>query len=385
MITNFNFILLWCLTSACGQGTSPAEDGGDRRRVLASLATNVFQPSLGEFESALLTLETSLSDYCGGSAIASEVQSSWNAAMLSWQRLEAMQVGPLAEDGGALRDQVYSWPLGVGTAANECSVDIEVARYAQDPNVSLKEKLVDRRGLDALGYLLYAEGTSGVCDSEPSGWSALSEVDRLAARCGYASLVVEDLVATHTTLRERWDGNGGFEQQLVAAGTPESEFGSAQTALNWVSNAMFYLDTEVKDMKVGRPSGVQENQCGVAVVCLEVLEFDAVELNNETLVANLEGFAGLYYGTLSDDGYGFDDYLVALGAERTAADMSAAVDNAVDSARQLSAPMRELLLSNPEEVVALYNSVKGITDIFKSEFFTVTGLDLPDMGAGDND
>ena len=45
-------------------------------------------------------------------------------AMNVWQQAEMMQVGPLVNNSGFLRNKIYSWPL-----TNSCNVDFEVINF----------------------------------------------------------------------------------------------------------------------------------------------------------------------------------------------------------------------------------------------------------------
>ena len=80
-----------------------------------------------------------------------------------------------------------------------------------------------------------------------------------------AGAKVDDLAAALATLVERrvgdlveaWSPTGGnFIEELTNPGRSGAVYGSAQEGLNAVSDAMFYLEKETKDMKLAKPLGI---------------------------------------------------------------------------------------------------------------------------------
>ncbi len=91
-------------------------------------------------------------------------RSAFVSAMDTWQRAEVMNVGPAGMAGRVaggedLRDQIYSWPL-----SNACAVDQELVAMSYESAETLRDQPVNRRGLDALEYLLFVEGFDNACD-----------------------------------------------------------------------------------------------------------------------------------------------------------------------------------------------------------------------------
>ena len=88
------------------------------------------------------------------------------------------------------------------------------------------------------------------------------------------------------------------------------------------------FDNEVKDMKVGEPAGIADNDlCLPAEPCPIALESRFAALSKENVVDNLRGFDALYRGA-DDGGLGFDDWLRAVGAGAFADGLGADVANA---------------------------------------------------------
>jgi hypothetical protein len=83
---------------------------------------------------------------------------------------------------------------------------------------------------------------------------------------------------------------------------------------------------------------------------------------------------------------GFDDWLVAVGADDLASRMLAALDAAEEAVAALERPLEELVTSDPDRVAAIHAAIKAITDPMKAEMITVLNIEpLGGSGQVDND
>ncbi len=379
-----------------GDGTPQADarppDTFDRQAMVAHLAEQVLLPTYEAFAGRAAELGPAVDAYCaalGGkqeAAARTAAQAAWRAAMLEWQAAELMLVGPAAMDDRALRDVIYSWPV-----TSTCAIDREVMERHLDPAHDLSAELSNRRGLPALEYVLFAASLEHTCPvaSPPEGWDALEDAMRAQARCGFAQAAAADLAAQADAVATGWRPDGGnYVGQLAGAGESSSDIGTPQEAANLISDAMFYIDTETKDMKLGEPAGIADNSCGaVEEPCADEIESRTSGHSKENVVRNLEAFRMLYTGDRppAGGGPGFDDFLVGLGASDVAEQMAADIDAAIAAAGGIPGTLEEALAADRESVVATYGAVKTVTDTLKSQFLTVLGLDIPDGAAGDND
>jgi len=380
-----------------GDGTPQADarppDTFDRQAMVANLAESVMLPTYEAFASRAGELGPAVDDYCaalggkGEAAALAAAQDGWRAAMLEWQAAEIMIVGPAAMDGRALRDLIYSWPV-----TSSCAVDREVMERHLDPDAyDIGSRLSNRRGLPALEYVLFAASLEHTCPkaSPPEGWDALAEADRRAARCGFAQVAAADLAEQADAVATGWRADGGnYVAQLAGAGESGSDIESPQAAANLISDAMFYIDTETKDMKLGEPAGIADNSCGaVEEPCADELESRVSAHSKENVIRNLEAFRMLFTGdvTGAEGGLGFDDFLTGLGASDVAETMTGDIDAAITAAGAIPGTLEEALAADRESVTGAYADVKAVTDTLKSQFLTVLGLDIPDGAAGDND
>jgi predicted lipoprotein len=387
------------LAGACGgdgggRAADAAPGGFDRSALLGNLATNVMLPTYVAFDEAAAATVPAIEAYCGALETPAEAetraaaQDAWRRAIVAWQHAEAALVGPAAMDERALRDQVYPWPH-----VSTCAIDQDVMlRHADPGGYDITTRLTNRRGLPAVEYALFAVdlGTQCAPQNAPEGWSALSDADKRAARCAYAAVAAADLAATARSLAVAWSPDGGnYAGTLAAAGEPGSGFESAHAALAEIVGAMLYVESDVKEMKLGEAAGiVVPNACGVrGDPCPEELESPFADHGKENIVANLRGLEAVYDGNDSGDvvGIGFDDWLEAAGAPDVAARFDAELAAAIAAVDAIPGTLGEAIVSDREAVVAAHAAVDAVTDTLKTDFLTVLGIDIPDDIPTDND
>lgn len=375
------------IAAACGGGGSATTDARvddfDRRAMLANLATNVIAPAYQAFALGAGELESAAAAWCDevdGDAAREAARVAWRDAMRAWQHAEVMLVGPAAMDARALRDQVHSWPT-----TSTCAVDQEVNMVAVDPDAyDISAKTPNRRGLPALEYVLFTESLEHTCPSqiEPTGWDGLAQADRLAARCAYAAAAAADVAATGRAIADGWSS---YATELSAG---DGSSLTPQAAANLISDAMFYLDTDTKDMKLGEPAGIVDNSCGaIEEACPAELESPHARHSKENVSANLIAFGRLYHGDQDGPGagLGFDEFLRALGGVALADQMTASIAAAGEAVVAIPGTLDAAITDDRDAVADAHAAVKTVTDDLKSQFLTILGLDAPDGAAGDND
>lgn len=349
---------------------------------------------LRSFEQSALELRSAAQAHAAseGAEGLSEVQLAWVDAMLVWQRAELFQFGPAAlptqPGGNGLREHIYSWnrnPPG----NNRCRIEQFIVNegYAA---ADFRNSLVVVRSLSTIEFLTFQASNQTACtsfdDIVASGtWAALSEEQLRTRRAAYTSAVAADVASRASELLTAWEPRGGdFGATLSNPGSGNALFPDEQTALNAVASALFYLDKDVKDYKLGMPLGLIPD-CPKAS-CPEAFESQYARASTLFLYENLNGFEELFSGCGPDpEALGFDDWLVAVGASDLATRMQAALDNAQQVVATLDPPLEDALLVDPSRVSAVHTAIKGVTDLLKTEFVTVLNLELPGSVATDND
>jgi predicted lipoprotein len=358
--------------------------------LLASVGPSVVLPALSAFEERVAELQASIETWQGalssdgdGDAERLDAQDAWVAAMMSWQRLEVMQIGPAGSSlyavaGQDLRDEIYSWPT-----TNPCRIDQETAQAGFDDPNFFQTRYVNAYGLDGLERLLFG-GADSACSPQAelisSGlWSSLSPSDLAVARADYALLAVGDVSRLASTLTEAWDPAGGDFSGQLALSSDDSPYASEQEALNAVFDAMFYVEKDLKDIKLATPMG--DGDCALDS-CPGDVELGTSGTSLSAIQANLEGFQALFTG---GDGDGFDDHLRAAGHGELADEIVARTDAALASIEGVQGPLAEAVTDRADDVASLYAAVKSVSDLLKGDLATVMMLQIPSESAGDTD
>ncbi|NTX53440.1 imelysin family protein [Myxococcus sp. CA039A] len=390
-------LLLTALTClpGCKESDKGKEDAGpggtDTTRADLLKATGAcVEKTARQFLEASTALTGAVSRYAGqpDATTQAEARAAFHAAMDVWQVAEVMQVGPAAPrsaaGGAELRDNVYSWPL-----VSRCTVEEQLVSKSYE-TAGFPTSLVSRRGLYALEYLLFHEGEDTACQGTSpivaqGTWAALSPTERATRKRAYALVVAQDVNQRATQLVKAWAADqDNFANTLASAGSGNTVFPTNQAALNAVSDAMFYFEREGKDLKLARPLGMRE--CSTES-CPEHLESQFANRSKANLRANVRGFRLLAEGC--GEGYtgtGFDDVLVAAGAEALAQKLRERIVAAEAAFATIEEEdLKQALAQDKPSVRALHDAFKGVTDVLKTELVTVLDLELPQSVEGDND
>ncbi len=387
-------IALCALVSTAACGGSPATpdgtpDGFDRSMLLEHLANQVLLPLQTRFTTVAALLPPAIAAHCDAldrgqpDATLESARTAWSDAIDAWEAADAMLVGPAAMDSRAIRDRIYSWPL-----VSSCGLDRDTASSFADPaSYDVATRLVNVLSLAAVEYLLYSAKTAHNCGTTPTGWDALG-VNLPRARCRLALAIANDVATNASALAVAWGASGGnYVAQLTLAGKPGSSIASAQEGVNRVSDAMFYVDRMVKDMKLAEAAGIAVNACGtVDTPCEGEVELRYADRATVAIRINLGALRDLFTGTAQGaNGAGFDDFLSAVGHPEVADRMIGKLDDAIAAARALPDSFLTALASDYDKVVATHRAVNLFTDDLKSQFLTLLALEIPDDVATDND
>jgi len=377
-----------CSSDGSTGGGGTGGDMGRRGEVLAALGENVVLPLIERFATEAAALETALAGATTDAGGRDAAQSAWREAMSIWQELEMMQLGPLGSSlsvmgGQDLRARIYSWPL-----LNLCEVDRQTIGESYDDPDALAQISGAPIGLWAIEYLSFTDDPGNNCApfdpiNQEGTWESMADMvpeRRLTYAASLSTLVrrrAEELV-------DAWSpADGNFLEELSNPTRSGSVYRTAQEGLNAISDALFYLDRETKDMKLGAPLGI--TGCSAAQ-CPEALESQWALRSKEHVIANLLGFQAVFLGGApGDDDLGFDDLLRDMGADGVADDMARALTAAIAATEEVPGTFRDALTQNEAAMTTAHTALISVTDILKSEFLSVLDLEAPDRAAGDND
>lgn len=372
----------------------------ERSALLADLARHVYRPTHQEALEQLEPLERALEGWSGALSgpELEAAREAWRVLALTTQRAELMQVGPagvsgLRLGGEDLRDLTYSYPL-----SNPCRVDQELLSGRFTESTWALSAPINAKGLDALERLLFAEDTTNVCSevsamNRDGAWSAWVEQEGAfeEARRALALAISADLRTQLTTLTSRWAEGGEASVALSEGAAP---FSSKREALDEVYASLFYLDQVSKDLKLALPLGLSPD-CesegeseGESGRCLEAVEHNASGLSREALSANLEGLLWVWLGGAPSDREaraGFDDLLRAEGASTLADDVTTRIEALINTLNAREGSLSALISEDIAWVEGVYEDLRALATLLKSDLPVVLNLSVPMEGAGDND
>ncbi|NQY89074.1 MAG: imelysin family protein [Colwellia sp.] len=405
--------------SACGEDVSSSSGDGfnkgkdtntdfNQSLLVASIVDNVITPTFEGFSLRANEQITAINYYCqqekafelgsvNSTAVAeskTQAMNSWRTAMDSWQQAEMMQLQPLLNDDGALRNNIYSWPVN-----NTCGVDLD-ATYFKGGSVNgqpydITKRTASRKSMVAIEYLLFNDNSAHSCTGSvvPDNWNNETEQYRKIARCEFAVEVAIDIFNNAQILLTQWlgtDSVSGYASKLKSAGSTDSDFATEHDAVNKLSDAIFYLDLFTKDGKLAEPLGLFANECG-AQACPEAVEAKYSQHSLANIINNLTALKEFMQGqaegdqTIIEGAIGFRDYLIDVGDQETADSIDANIIQAINAMQAYQSSLAQTLATNPEQVEQSHADVKKITDQLKSDFINSLALELPTTAAGDND
>jgi predicted lipoprotein len=383
--------------ASCGGGSGSSDAGvdtfaGRKREVLANLGENVMLPAYRDFATAAAALETATASLRADPSEANRAaaQQAWRDAATAWQAAEMFQLGPAGASGDMgvvggqdLRGEIYSFPL-----TNTCRIDQETLESAHEDPDALAGELVNVRGLDALEYLLFVEGTENTClPGSPinmdGSWAALDAEAVLARRARYAHTAAT-LVKRHAdALVGAWEPSGGnFVGQFATAGDGSGLFSTARRAFDDVAGAMLYVDTMIKDMKIGEPAGFV--RC-TTETCPEELESRWARVGKEAILVNLRTFQRLFLGAEpGTDAPGFDDLLNEMGAAALSARLRDSIAASITAVEAVPGGIEDAISTDRAALQAAFDALTELSRLFKMDLVTILDIELP-SNFGDND
>ena len=393
-----------CVNTDSGDSNEvPTSEGFDFVGMMASYADGVLLPSYERLESTIEVLSEptgAIANYCGSISTADEgvmldaARVAWQEAMSSWQEAEAYLVGPVMDNGGSIRNSIYSFFSG--SPLSTCAID-QAVMLAQNPSFDLTNRSYNQRGLDALEYLLFNEDLTHTCPTqivETQTWNIQPADQRKILRCEYAFDLAEDVDLSADGLGAAWQSSGGnFRTEFI---NPEKLADNFQQ----LSDALFYIELSTKDAKLGVPTGIKDG-CS-QLTCPEASESRFSDTALENIRSNLIGFRELLTG---GGGLGFDDIIIAEGFPEVNNNFHTNVEAAITLIDSMDMSLLDQLAiiegsgsdasclnsaANPETVqmipvCSLHGFLKRITDSLRTEFIVIVNVDLPDGAAGDND
>lgn len=366
--------------------TSNPEARFDSEAAIRSISAGV-AAQFRELSTGAQLFDTALDDYCASdvaesASMRSEAQTQFAPMMNAVQRTQLYRFGATEEDD--LGVQVYSWPL-----SSACQIDIKLADNELDLSLA-----VDRRGIDALDYLLFTpENASHTCPTtitqanpQLEAFDALESSEKAARRCTMIRAITTDVVNNTNSLSNTWAVDGGNYVETFVSLPNQTQ------TLNLVSDALFYIEKVVKENKLDAPLGGGITNtiavCGLGNLCPQAVESPVSRLSKQNLIANLEAFRFVFLSGSDTQGLntGFDAWLKQVGNEALATSMLANIEAAMQILDSLPGSLYDAISADTQTISTLLNGpMQSISSQLKFEFIAAIGLRLPRGTESDTD
>lgn len=373
--------------------------------MLANIGLNVLAPKAKDFRLQTEILERDIRDLCtefeNGSAAPEQeaiVRQRWAKAMLIYHQLDSAPIGPVADAGNFLSDNLYAWPR-----QNYCGMDLEVARLGSGGKMN-PQLLFTLKGMGAIEYLLFDSSYGTQCNQKnPSNraaveWTQKPLQEKRVDRCRFASQIARDIVTHAYSLERAWDPAGANFSKTMVDG---SRYASSREAVNALSDALFSYEA-LKDQRLGRPLGLHKDCLNPEGKCASSTEHIWSGLSMKAAIARMQGFKSTFLGsdTPVAGKYGFDDALAQAGRSDVTNHILQNIDKALAAAAAVDAkgPLYDQIQemdpeacrnSTPENPLvpacALHKQLREVSSIMKTEFLVVLSLKAPPVHQGDND
>lgn len=371
IIALFSFCVLLI---ACSDSDDPVSDpdGGptevsfDRSAMLIHWADAIIIPGYEDFSEKVNKLSTSADAFTTAADEASllALQSAWDDAYLTWQRVSMFEIGPAETVNLRLNVNIYP--------ANTATIEDNIATGSYNLDLSSNRAAKGFAGLD---YLLF-----GLADSLTNSLAVYNGSNGAAYK-QYLLDVVADMKFRTDEVLSNWKNT--YRDVFV------SNDGSSATASTdrLVNDVIFYFEKHLRAGKMGIPGGVFSGTPAPNTI-------EAIYAGDRSKLYFLEGLQAVqdffngrsYDGSIQDDS--LSAYLDALNAVKDGADLNLIINTQFNTARTavagLNAFATELENNPPIAFLDAYEEVQRIVPLLKVDMVSAMSISI-DFADADGD
>jgi predicted lipoprotein len=384
-------------------------------KMLANTGTFVVAPLITKLDKEVAELSAGIDQYCSTikvfptvtseqlSALRKPLQDSWKKAMLTYHTLEVMNFGPAKAVTSTAMSSIYSFDR-----EDKCQIDrtLLLAQRNRFPRFEVIDNY-NVRGLDSIEPLIFADPNKSRCQKVNPRLQAFFDlplIEKENVSCKLMSHLMKDITLKAQELEKSWSVRGGNYTASMLKGTA----GTSVEVTNEISQALFVMDTLIKDIKTSYPAGfevrIEEEitKCPDAT-CPRATEHLYADMALESLQASFKGFKYLFSGDNPETqakGYGLDDLLISRGFATIAKNLKTNIDLAIENIEKNKGQSLQEMLKGVDataceqtysedrkvEACALVWDIRKVTDILKNDYLVALAeLSAPRQASGDND
>lgn len=309
----------------------------EQDRLFEAIGEDVIAPAYAELDDKAEALEQAVENFCNApTEDHGSLEDAWREAMLAWQEIQHVAVGPIESENRRYRLQWY--PDRSDTVRKE----VDDALSESDP---LTEQVIAGRpvgiqGLPALEYLFFEVG-------------GLHSADRGPRRCELARAVAANVSTIAGEVADPWLENGAYVEDFVNA--TGDDFTERDDVLIAILEALGVQAEFIGDQKL-KPAIDGSNA--------ESLESHYAAHSAENISANIGGLDALFEAE-ADDAYRLRDYMERVHeadsiTERLDTELTAAADH-IDGFEGSLEDVVTGMVSGAAD--SLYDAVQEIADL----------------------
>lgn len=350
----FSYFLFACyfvVISACGSDEQQADFSSQRAQQLS----NIFENGAAPIHDQILPLTANLSETAQRFKASPStenlvaLQNAWKNTVLKWKQAELYDWGDISNS--FLHFRIHRWPI-----------DTEAIEDAIAEGTNIDETYINQRGSSAIGfgaieYLLFQQDAT----------TTLADLTTNTNRLDYLVSLCHHVNTTMIQLKDRWAAFG----PTFSTATDLAIMGGQ----NQLVNALIaYLEESIR-FRLGKPLGDENG----GMIDTDMVETPFAHTALLTQKAGFEEWDKIYHGSFGqDNGFGFDDYLIALGNETLGPRIDEAISNINNKLSSLSTSNAEgnlaaLIQEEGAEVSALQSEMRQLLTLVKTELTSIIG------------
>jgi predicted lipoprotein len=345
----------WLGLQACSIAASDLIATVDRRPLLKSLRDTVLIPNSERFAAKAAALEGKAADLAAhpGPAALDSARSAWKETALAWAALQAVRVGPIADQ----TPRIGFWPTrpnlieqGLAASDNLDSNRLE----ARTPSAA--------KGLPALEWLLFSQPADAVV-------AALQDSLKGPRRGRYLAAAATDLRRAAGVILSEWKGATGAAFADPASGT---RYPTSQMAVEELIKGLVASLEEMKNGKVLTPAGAKSEGRPQP----DAVESPYAALSLDILAANLAGAEAAFSGQgPADRGAGLNAYMEDLGSAIPAR-LTEGFSKARAALAAVPPPLSVSVVNQGAKVTALGAALTDLVVTVKNDVASTLGFNI---------
>lgn len=357
------FIALVIFNSACKKDPEAEEElivspeSYDKAGMLTNIANNYIVPAYSTYKVETESLKDLASTFVTTPTIQNleNLRSQWQIGLLTWQDIAFLEFGPA--EGISLRGQTNVYPTDT-TLIND---NIAVGTF----NLQLPTNF-PAKGFQALDFLLYRPGYSDQ--------ALVNFYSNNSGARDYLLAVATELLDNANYVLTQWQSS--YSTSFINNNESNSQGSSVSNILNSLS---LHYESFVRKGKIGLPAGAFNgfSQAPMpdhteAFYLGSSLPFAVREMQAISKYIN-----GYSYEE-NTNGEGLDDYLIYLSAQYNGENLSAFIENQINTIisnlNGLNDPLSNEVLVNSQEVADVYQSMQMLVPSIKVEMTSALGV-----------